>query len=372
MAEKAGVSITTVSVILSGREESLRQFNAETIARVRACAEELGYRANIFASGLPSKACPFFALVVRDFAKDSVTAWHHWAFEGELLGGVMEAAAAREMYPIVATTEAQADEDSLRLVERIVAGGVFGAIVRSPNRPLERYIYQQSRRGQRIVVVFPDQVARWPSNTISVENFGVGRAAAELLARHGRRRWAIIHYRDRKPRESHLARREAFQRIAQRVGATVEIVGLPREPEQFTDKDLTQLRRARPDGIFAVDSVLSIDALMACRTLGLKPLEDFSLVGVNCSRWQNTAFPRITSVEVSWKEIGATAVREMLRMGDEESNRFPNVLVKPRVVEGDTCPIPERGAEGDWSVERALEYADSQTGSRPPRRAVIG
>ena len=82
VAEKAGVSVTTVSLILSGREGWLSQFHPDTIKRVREYAERLGYRANLFALGLPTRAAVFFALVVHDVDKDTVTAWHHWAFEG--------------------------------------------------------------------------------------------------------------------------------------------------------------------------------------------------------------------------------------------------------------------------------------------------
>jgi len=65
VAENAGVSITTVSVVLSGHEGNLKQFHPDTIAKVRQTAERLGYCANLFASGLPSNAPPFFAMVIR-------------------------------------------------------------------------------------------------------------------------------------------------------------------------------------------------------------------------------------------------------------------------------------------------------------------
>lgn len=360
VAERAEVSITTVSVILSGRAETLRQFHPDTVARVREAAERLGYRANLFASGLPSKASPFFALVIRDIVKDDVTAWHHWAFEGDMLAGVVQTAAERDMYPIVAAAAPLAEEDSLRPIERIISGGVFGAIVRSPGRPLERYLRQQSLRGHRIAVVFPNQLTRWPSNAITAENFAVGRLAAEILARQGRRRWAVVHYRDRKPRESHLVRREAFERIARRVGATVELISLPREPEHVTQRDLRPLRRGRIDGIFAVDSVLSIDALLAAGQLGMRPPEDFSLVGVNCSRWQSKPFPRITSVEVSWREAGERAVRELLRMAETDEPRFDNVLLAPRVIPGDTCPVDAELSTGDPSAAAEPQHAESR------------
>ncbi|MGB9624022.1 MAG: LacI family DNA-binding transcriptional regulator [Phycisphaerae bacterium] len=340
VADRAGVSITTASVILSGREDYLRQFHPETIEKVRQSAGRLGYCANLFASGLPSKDSLFFALVIRDIARDDITAWHHWAFEGDLLVGVIHAAAQAGMYPIVATADADTEGDSLRSIERIISGGVFGAIVRSPGKALEKYLRGQLRRGQRVAVVFPDRLSQWSSNAVSVDNLALGQMAGELLSREGRKRWAIVHYRDRNPRESHLVRREGFKQVARRVGASVDIIGLPREPENFTEEDLAQLKRIDPDGVFGVDSVLSIDALLAFLKVGRRPPADFSLVGCNCSRWQSAAFPRITSVEISWKQAGIIAIRQLLQTAKAEENCFENVLMKPRTVPGETCAVP--------------------------------
>ena len=72
VAERAGVSTTTVSLILSERQEYLRQFHPDTIKRVRDTARRLGYHGNLFASGLPTKASPFFGSSQIFFPGESV------------------------------------------------------------------------------------------------------------------------------------------------------------------------------------------------------------------------------------------------------------------------------------------------------------
>ncbi len=47
IAERAGVSRATVSLILNGRPEAVGRFKPETVARVRAIADQMGYHANI-------------------------------------------------------------------------------------------------------------------------------------------------------------------------------------------------------------------------------------------------------------------------------------------------------------------------------------
>ncbi len=340
VAARARVSTTTVSLILSDREQSLRQFHPETIRKVRESAKHLGYRANLFASGLPTKSSRFFALVIRDLAREAQDNWHHWAFEGDMLSGVLRAAGQLDLYPILATLPEEPDEASIRALERVIDGGVFGTIVRAPIPALEKALRARLANGQRIVVVSPAQPSKWPHNAIDVDNVAVAQMAADLLAAQGRKKWAVVRYKNIKPRESHVVRTAVFQRAAERAGATVEIIRLPRLVEEVTREDLARLQRMRIDGIFAVDSVLSVCTLPICMRLGWKLGEDLSMVGVNCSKWRSSQLPRITSVDISWVEAGMSAVRALSGLGSSGEPRFDTVLIQPRIIPADTCPVP--------------------------------
>src|SRR5690606_22838181 len=102
VAQDAGVSISTASLILSEHPTYLGNFHPDTVQKVRRSAERLGYRANLFASVLPTKGSVFFALVLHGVADAVNTGWHHWTYEGDLLAGVVSAAAETGVYPILA------------------------------------------------------------------------------------------------------------------------------------------------------------------------------------------------------------------------------------------------------------------------------
>jgi len=343
IAEEAGVSITTVSLILSDREEWIRQFHPDTVARVRQTAARLGYHTNLFAAGLPNKSSPFVALVIRDFVRQDPSNWHLWAFEGELLACVVKRGAEVGLFPIVVTVDPMADEEVLRPVENVIEGGVFGSIVRAPNPALEKFIRQQINRGQRIVTIFPDHPSRWSHNAITVDNVGAGRRAGKLLAAQGRRNWAVVHYRNLKVRESHLRRRQGFEEVARQVGAKVHTVRLPRLIEEVTPQDVARIRRIRADGFFGLDSVLAICTLQTCLAAGMKPNEDFNLIGMNCACWHSPPLPAITSLDVSWAEVGEVAIRQLLRMSETGETRFESIQARPHVMAGGTCPVTPVG-----------------------------
>jgi DNA-binding LacI/PurR family transcriptional regulator len=343
IAEEAGVSVTTVSLILSDREEWVRQFHPDTVTRVRQTATRLGYHTNLFAAGLPNKSSPFVALVIRDFVRQDPSNWHLWAFEGELLACVVKRGGEVGLFPIVVTVDPFAEEEVLRPVENMMEGGVFGSIVRAPNATLEKFIRQQINRGQRIVTIFPDQPSRWAQNAITVDDVGAGRRAGELLAAQGRRNWAVVHYRNIKVRESHLRRREGFEEVARQVGAKVQTVRLPRLIEEVTPQDLARIRRIGADGFFGLDSVLAICTLQTCLAAGMKPNEDFNLIGMNCACWHSPPLPVITSLDVSWAEVGEVAIRELIRMSETGETRFESIEACPHVMVGGTCPTTPAG-----------------------------
>lgn len=338
VAQKAGVSTTTVSLILSEREDYLRQFHPDTIKRVRATARRMGYHSNLFASGLPTKASSFFALIVREESTEEISSWHQWSFEGDLLAGIIKAAGSARVYPIVATAESKLNRDTIRPLERVIAGGVFGAIVRTPHSLLERYLQSRLKQGQPIVVIFPQHLGRWRTNAIDVDNVAIGQMAGEMLAAQGRRNWAAVTYK--QAREPHALRIQGFRKIAEEKGVPVEVLQLPLGVTDLEARDYLapRLHRLRCDGIFSLDSVSSVGMLLACMHIGLRPLEDFHQVGCDCSMWQSPPLPRITSVDISWKDVGVRALHQLNEAYQSGNPIFDSVLLAPRVIAAETCP----------------------------------
>lgn len=342
VAERAGVSIATASLVLSGREEYIKQFRADTVEKVRRCAERLGYRANLFAAGLPTKTSLFFLLVIRDFGgSQDPSSWHLWAFEGMLLAGAMRTATDEGLYPVVAAIDPSDREAGIATVERIIGGGVLGAVVRTPNPPLERLIRSRLKASQRLVVVFPHKLSAWPTNAIDVDNRAIGETAGRLLIGRGRKRLALVCYKS--IRDIHRLRLEGFKRAAEEAGATVRIIQLPLavNEQSAAGTVASRMKRVAADGLFAVDSVSSVGSLLGLVRCGIKPTEDFDLVGCDCSLWRNEPMPAITTVDVSWEEVGILATKKLLEMSQAGTSKFKTIVLPPRVTPAGTCPVPD-------------------------------
>lgn len=349
VAERAGVSVATVSLILSAREGWIDQFRPETIEAVRRAADRLGYRTNLFASGLPTQGSLFFALVLAGIEYRSIGTWHHWGFEGALLAGVIEEATKRGVYSILATADAEADKAQLQPVFQIIEGGVFGSIVRTPSAVLERFLRARAKRGQRVVVVFPGRLDRWPVNAIDVDNRAVGETVGRLLAARNRKRWVLIRYRSR--REYWNLRIAGVERVAEEVGASLQHVVVPTGLEESDLANIlaSRLHRLKPDGLFAIDSVSAAGSALAAHRSGMRVAQDLDLIGCDCSAWRIGSLPTMTAVDVSWNDVGVLALRQLMSMCQSGESEFDTILMQPRIVPGDTCPLPE-----NWETPTAI------------------
>lgn len=340
VAETSAVSVTTASLILSNKPESLAQFQQETIDRVRRVAEELGYRANLFASSLLAERSSFFCLVMRGGGRAAPETWRYSAYETEFLCGVTESPDAADIHPILAIAGAEADDDKARSIERIMAGGVFGTIVRSPAGAMRRCVKNRMNLGHPVVVAFPGHLEDWPSNIIDVDNIEMGRIAGRLLAAAGARRWLLV--RELGDSTACLYRTEGLQALARECGATCDLVEPSPELDGTEPRSVVSdvLHEKRHDGIFGTTLRGSVIAMNACHIVGTSPGRDIALVGCDCAYWFNALDPRITSIDLSWFDAGAMAIRKLMEMIETREHRFENVLMTPRVVAGETCPVP--------------------------------
>ena len=114
VAARAGVSISTVSYVVSGK----RKIGAATQARVRAAALELGYRPVVDATE-PASARGMHVLAVSSPLRPYTDVSNHAAFFFAL------AAAKRHGYDILLLTHEAGDQELRRAADRGMADGVF-------------------------------------------------------------------------------------------------------------------------------------------------------------------------------------------------------------------------------------------------------
>ena len=358
VAEHAGFALSTASVILSKNSPYFRNFSEETVLKVRKSAAKLGYRANLFASGLPTRGSTiFFAVALHDLHDPLTPHRFRWGFDGDLLGGATATAMEVGACPIVTLAKPNQAEWEIDMVDRVIGGGVFGAIVRTPSKLLEKRLRDCLRDGCPIVVVFPDVLSQWKTNAVDVDNRAMGYRAGGLLAANGRRHWLVIV--DPHDHGPHAQRLAGCRAAAGEVRAKDDVLHCEAalDVQEARHRIQPRLVKAGPDGVFALTSRTAEGSLHACREIGIVPGSDVSLVGCDCSMWDVPLLPRITSLEASWRRAGQVAMQQLLAMRDAGTSRCPRMLLEPMVVAGDTCRVTSSDKTG--SADNLSPAADA-------------
>jgi LacI family transcriptional regulator len=121
VARRAGLSKTTASMVLNGREGT--RLSAEAHQRVFAAAEELGYRPNVAARSLRTRKTDTIA-----FVSDVVATTR---FAGDLIRGALDAARERDHVLLIAETQGDAafEQHAIdAMLDRQVDGVIYAAM----------------------------------------------------------------------------------------------------------------------------------------------------------------------------------------------------------------------------------------------------
>ncbi|MFD6134307.1 LacI family DNA-binding transcriptional regulator [Isoptericola sp. NPDC060257] len=337
VAAAAGTTVPTVSKVLRGRSD----VSAATRARVMAAVDDLGYRGRAGRGVAPRGERPPLVDLVLSGVDGT------WA--NRALSGVEQAATAAGL-DIVVTVARQPDDAWLT---RLLARHSRGAVVALVDTTREQLA---TLTAARVPVVLLDPVTQPPRTVASVgaTNWAGGRTAAEHLLGLGHRRLAVLAGRRR-----HLysqARVDGFRSAAAEAGAD-----LP--DDRVAHGDWTRAGGAalaarllagpdRPSAVFACSDTMALGVYDAAAAAGLRVPDDLAVVGFDDLPEGEWVHPGLTTVRQPIAQMGAAALRMLLRLGDdagpgpraEPGAEAPREeLATTLVVRGSTAPPGRTG-----------------------------
>lgn len=284
MARHAGVSQSTVSLVLSGK--SAGRISARTEAAVRQAAEELGYRPNVAARALRTGAARTVGLVVTDVTHP---------FFGPVLRGA-QVAAWRAGYAVALVDAANDPDRELATFEALRAGPVDGFLFFTVDPP--------EFTGEHVVALEVSPPG------LPFVRFDTERGT-ELAIRHllelGHER--IGHLASELEGETFRRRRDTVLRILGEAGlAPGPYARAPFTFEAAVAPALTLLdAHERPTGIYCDDDLLAGGLYLAARERGLRIPEDLSVVGFDDLPFARVFEPPLTTIRIHPEDLGSEA-----------------------------------------------------------------
>ena len=263
VAERAGVSRSAVSrVFTPGASVSKK-----TAEKVRAAAEELGYRPNILARSLLTGRSRIIGLVVAYLDN------HFYPKALEQLSTALEA----QGYHVLVFMASQSAGNIERVTEEILDYQVDGLVLASVT--LSSDLANRCRALGVPVVLFNRRQGEPGELAIVSDNRAGGRLAAEHLLACGCRRIA------------HIAGQKAASTQADREAGFLEglaAAGVRPLARAIGNFDLTQARAAtlelfdrddRPDSVFVANDYMAFAVLDTLREIGLDIPGDVAVIG---------------------------------------------------------------------------------------------
>lgn len=294
VAAASGVSISTVSRVLDDRTPPSRSQTAEKVRRI---ADELGYRRNMFASGLRRGATGTIGVLVPRLT-DHVMALMFEAIE--------RTARARGSFAVVATCGDDPVEEK-RATETLLDRNVDGLILATARLDDTLPASLRERGVPHALVLRTDGV--------SPSALGDDEAGGYFAARHlvdlGHRDIAVItgpwftsSARDRLAGARRALAEGGIDLSDERVIST----GYGIESGHIAGREFLAETASRPTAIFAANDNLAIGVVAAASAAGLVVGRDVSVVGYNDIPLAAMLPVPLTSVRTPFDQIAASAL----------------------------------------------------------------
>lgn len=286
----AGVSQSTVSLVLSERWQG--RISEPTAQRVRAAADELGYRPNPAAQALRNRSSGTLLVVVPVLTNP---------FFGYLVAGITRTAALHGLRVVVAPMEAEDGSGPLPLPRQVLDGVITCSIDGDPS--------VAAWRGTPWVALDCR-----PSTTDLVLGFdltgGFEDAVAHVFER-GHRRLAYVH--PGRGTWTFATRLEAVRRAAE----ALPDVSLSVVATGFALPDVVAVMRAlldvpdRPTAVLCANDIFAQACYRAAADLGLRIPDQLAVVGCDDLPSADLMTPPLTTIRLPVATLGALAVQAL-------------------------------------------------------------
>lgn len=303
VAERAGVSRTTASFVLSGRRDM--RISADAEARVRQAARELNYRPSLLARSLRTNSSQTIGLLSDQIASEM--------FAGEAVRGALTSALQHEHLLFVGETggDPEVERSIIQgMLDRGVGGFVHASmytqVVRIPavlrRQPL--VLMNSYTRGKRLPAVVPDETEG-------------GRSVARELIDRGHRDGIVLvgeHLTQAVAGAERLTGiREVLAADGTDLAAIVECLWWPDHAYRAVSAFLA--KGPRPSAFICLNDRIAFGVYQAVQERGWHVPADVSVISFDDSDLAGWLRPALTSVAIPYFEMGRRSI-ELLLMPD--------------------------------------------------------
>lgn len=323
VAERAGVSIRTVSNVVNG----YAPVADDTRRRVEEAVAELQYQPNLLARNLKRGRSGILALVVPELDVP---------YFAELARAVI-AQARLHGYTVVVD---QTDGEPQRERELIMAGrsALFDGVILSPMSLSQAELADRDSRMP--MVLLGERSATGGFDHVAIDNVRAAREATSHLFDLGHERVAAIGDQQYETGDTAQLRTTGFRAAYEQVGRVVDeslVIGCPRFHRQDGADAMATLMALPepPTAVFCYNDLLALGAMRLLLSRGLRVPEDVAIIGFDDIEDGRFHTPSLSTVAPAKQQIAELAVdRLVARLGadadEPPAELWANHRIEPR------------------------------------------
>lgn len=318
VAEKAGVSISTVSKVVN----KTGNISLKTQKRVHNAMQQLNYQPNSLAAALTGKKTFTIGVLVPDISNP---------FFAEVARELENR--AREMgYAIILCSTDYQKEREQGYLELLLKKRVDGIIVAT--EPKNGELFESYFKQKIPLVALSVDHPVFSENVVTTDDFRGGYMAAEFLIEHGHKEIAIIAEMER---QSGRLRLEGYKQALKNNGIEIQerliidSMSIINCVELVSKKILAM--KKKPTAIFATTDLIAAVFMKEARKENISIPEDISMIGFDNTIHAEIAQPGLTTIGQPINDLAKHALQQLMSYIEEGIAPGYRVLLLPELIE---------------------------------------
>lgn len=306
VAEKAGVSVATVSRVLNQHSS----VSEKTRRKIEEAINELNYRPSLLGRNLRTKESRLLLVIIPDISNPFYT---------EIINGIEETALKKGYNILLCNTDSNLEREEMYfdLMKNRVADG---AILMDQTIPTEKIAALAS---EYPIVQCSEYTEDERITYVSISNEAASYQAVKHLLQIGKKKIAFINSDEQflYARE----RRAGYERALTEYNIPINS-DLMRNTGgvsfEHGKQAMNSLLKHRPDAVFAVSDVLAIGALKEININSFSVPDDIAIIGFDKIDFSNMTNPPLTTISQPMYKMGATSAELLINKirGEEVEN----------------------------------------------------
>lgn len=314
VAEKVGVSKTTISRFLNGHYGNMSK---ETKERIAQTIVDLKYRPNRQAQALKSKRSYLIGIVVADISN---------MYSSLLLKGIGEVLGKVE-YQMVIVDAANSVSQERELLEKLIDQGVEGIILQASSRDASHYDFLDDANIPLLLVDRQTEPLKWP--LITSDNVEATQKLMEVVLDKGYEKIVVVS----EPLADIVTRQLRYQTVKELTdAANRELVLIETNFEASLKLEiLTLVKDPKKTVLFASNGRVIMQLLTILINEKIKIPDEIGITGFD--DWNLTALvgPGITSIEQQTRLIGEAAGEQMMKLINHKETPIERHIVPAKL-----------------------------------------